>query len=256
MYPWSTKDKGSWVCSWSGKCGGKRMAKQLDCTTSIASTQNNVFHGLHFSQYTTFNRLHHIASRRTGGSISIWGVAWTTSKWNHFNRQMLCESCRLKMISGLAMMVGLKMIRLSSEHHSAGIYWNVSSCICRIAHFRRISILSWCASRTWKVAEYTPRSSLASGGGIHKMRYLPERRLCQSFVHQTRLTCLIFEAIGLLCYCISWLVIIEKISAVHLQGIPCFSIGWFHVPQKVANIQMWDGIPHWEQCWPHCGILT
>jgi len=39
--------------------GGKHKAKQMDCTTSIASTQNNGIHGIHFSQHTTFTRLNH-----------------------------------------------------------------------------------------------------------------------------------------------------------------------------------------------------
>jgi len=47
--------------------GGKHMAKQLDCTTSIASTQNNGIHGIHFSRHTTFNRLNHFASKLKPG---------------------------------------------------------------------------------------------------------------------------------------------------------------------------------------------
>ena len=47
--------------------GGKHMAKQLDCTTSITSTQNNGIHGILFSQHTTFNRVNHVASKRKGG---------------------------------------------------------------------------------------------------------------------------------------------------------------------------------------------
>jgi hypothetical protein len=43
--------------------GGKHMAKQLDCTTSIASTQNNGIHGIHFSLHTTFSRFSHVASK-------------------------------------------------------------------------------------------------------------------------------------------------------------------------------------------------
>jgi len=39
------------------------MAKQLDCTISIASTQNNGIHGIHSSQHTTFNLLNHLANK-------------------------------------------------------------------------------------------------------------------------------------------------------------------------------------------------
>jgi len=47
--------------------GGKHMAKQLDCTTSIASAQNNGIHGIHLGQHTTFNRLNHLPSKRKHG---------------------------------------------------------------------------------------------------------------------------------------------------------------------------------------------
>jgi hypothetical protein len=44
--------------------GGKHMAKQLDCTTSIASTRNNEILCIQFSQYTILNRLNHFASKQ------------------------------------------------------------------------------------------------------------------------------------------------------------------------------------------------
>jgi hypothetical protein len=47
--------------------GGKHMAKQLDCTTSIASTQNNGIHGIHCSLHMTFSRLRHLAWKRKHG---------------------------------------------------------------------------------------------------------------------------------------------------------------------------------------------
>jgi len=75
--------------------GGKYLAKELDCTTSIASTQNNGIHGIQFSQHTTFNRLNCLASNQKHESITIWGVDWTTSKSNHFNLQILCTSSPL-----------------------------------------------------------------------------------------------------------------------------------------------------------------
>jgi hypothetical protein len=133
------------------------MAKQLDCTTSIARTQNNGIHGILFSQHTTFNRLNHLANKQKHGSISIGGVDWTTSKSNHFNLQMLYKISALKLIFGSAMMVGLKIIRISSEHYTTGIFSNVFSSFWNISHLRRTSVLNQWASLTRKVTEYTAR---------------------------------------------------------------------------------------------------
>jgi len=47
--------------------GGKHMAKQLDCTTSITSTQNNGINGIHFGLHTTFSRLSCLASKQKHG---------------------------------------------------------------------------------------------------------------------------------------------------------------------------------------------
>jgi len=44
--------------------GGKHMAKRLDCTTSVATSQNNGIHGILSSQHKTFNRLNRIASKQ------------------------------------------------------------------------------------------------------------------------------------------------------------------------------------------------
>ena len=38
------------------------MAKQLDCTTSIKSAQNNGIHDIHFGLHTTFSKLNCLAS--------------------------------------------------------------------------------------------------------------------------------------------------------------------------------------------------
>jgi hypothetical protein len=43
---------------------GQYMAMELDCATSIASTQNNGINGIHVSQHVTFNRLNDLASKR------------------------------------------------------------------------------------------------------------------------------------------------------------------------------------------------
>jgi hypothetical protein len=78
--------------------GGKHMAKQLDCTTSITRTQNNGIHGIHFGPHTTFSRLSCLASKQKPGLINISGVHWTTSKCNHSNQQMPYESTSLNSI--------------------------------------------------------------------------------------------------------------------------------------------------------------
>jgi len=190
--------------------GGKHMAKQLDCTTSIASTQNNGFHDFHFSQQTTFNRHNHSASKWKRESSSIWGVDWTTSKSSHFNLQMLCKSASQNSISGSAMIVALKINRLFSEHYNTGIFLNVSSSFRHISHSRGGWFLNQCASQTRKVTECTVRWTPATGGGIHKISFLPERWLCQSFVHPTRLTWPIIQASSMPGHCIWRFVIFEK----------------------------------------------
>ena len=137
--------------------GGKHMATQLDCTTSIATTQNNGIHGIQFGPHMTFSRVSHLANKQKPGLINISGVDWTTSKSNHSNQQMPYESIFLNSISGSAMMVGLKMTPISSEHYTTGIFSNVSHSFWHISHFRRTSILNWCASLTVRVVESTAR---------------------------------------------------------------------------------------------------
>jgi hypothetical protein len=63
--------------------GGMRMAKQLDCTTRIESTQNDEIHGVHFGPHITFSRLSHLACKLKPGFINISGVDWITSKSTH-----------------------------------------------------------------------------------------------------------------------------------------------------------------------------
>jgi len=102
--------------------GGKCMAKQLDYTTSIESTQNNGIHGIHFSSRTTFSRLSCLASKQKPGLINISSVDWTTSQLNHSNQQMLYEYSAQNSISGSAMIVGLKMTHPSSEQYTTCIF--------------------------------------------------------------------------------------------------------------------------------------
>jgi len=142
---------------------------------------------------------------------------------------MLYESSSLDSISGSAMIVGLKIIRTSLEHYTTGIFWNVYSAFWHISHFRRNSILNRCALHTRKVAEYTARWTQAISGGICKISFLLERRLCQSFVHLTRPNKQIYRAKSMPGRCTSRFVIFEKISAVHLKSAPGVLLGWFPV---------------------------
>ena len=167
--------------------GGQHMAKQLDCTTSIASTQNNGIHCIHFGPHTTLSRLSHLANKRKHGLINISGMDWTPTKSKHSNQQMPYESGSLNSILCSAMIVRLKMTHLSSEHYSTGIFSNVSGYFWHICHSRHTSIVNRCASLILRVIESTVRCTRVIGGGIHKINFLPERQLCQSFVHPTRL---------------------------------------------------------------------
>ena len=133
------------------------MAKQLDCKTSIESTQNDGIHGIHFGLHTTFSRLRRSASKRKPGLINISGMDWTTSESNYSIRQMPFERSSLNSILGSVMTVGLKITHISSEHYTTGIFSNVSSSFRHISHFRCTSILNRYASLTLRVVESTAR---------------------------------------------------------------------------------------------------
>jgi len=55
---------------------------------------------------------------------------------------MPCERSSLNFILGSVMMVGLKIIHISSEHYTTGIFEKGYSYLCRISHFRHTSISS------------------------------------------------------------------------------------------------------------------
>jgi len=134
--------------------------------------------------------------------------------------------------------------------------WNVYHSFWHISHFRCTWFLNQCASQTQKVAEYTVRWTRVIGGSMHKISFLPEGQLCQSFVHPRRLIWPIFWGISMPARSISQLGIFEKISAGHLQSTPRSSLGWSPVPQMVPKILMRHGIPRLELCCPHSGNLT
>jgi len=168
---------------------------------------------------------------------------------------MLFESSSLNSISGSAMTVGLKMTHISLEHYTTGIFSNLSGFFWHISHFRCTSALNQCASLTRRVVESTARWTRAIGGGIHRINFLPERRLCQSYVHPTRLTWPIFRAISTPGCCISQLAIFEKISAVHQKSASGFLSGWSHGPRRVPRSLTKHGIPRLELCFLNFSIL-
>jgi hypothetical protein len=43
------------------------MAKQLDFTTNIASSQDDGIHGIHFGPHITFSKLNRLASKQKPG---------------------------------------------------------------------------------------------------------------------------------------------------------------------------------------------
>jgi len=232
------------------------MAKQLNCTTSIACTQNHAIHGIHFSPHTTFSRIRHFTNKCKPGLIHISDVDWTTSKSNHSNQQMPYNSSSLNSILGLAMIVGLKMTHISSEHYTTGIFSNISSSFWHIFHSRCTSILNWCSLLTVRVVQSTARWTRVIGGGIQRFNFLPERRMFQSYVHPTKRTWPIFQATSLP-RCLIWqFVIFEKKSAAHLTWAPGLLSGLAHVHQKVWKTLTKHGILQLELCCLHWGILT
>jgi hypothetical protein len=155
---------------------------------------------------------------------------WTTWKSNHFNQRMYYECSSLDLISGMAMIVGLKIIHTSSEHYTTGIYSNLYRSVWHISQLKRTSISNRCGLQTRKVAKPTVRSTQVIGGGMRKISYLLERRLCHSFGHLTRPLGLIFRVTSMPHRCISRSIIFEKISAGHLISMLGFLFGWSPVP--------------------------
>jgi hypothetical protein len=137
--------------------GGKCMGKQLDCTTSIARSRNNGIDGNLFRQQTTFSWLSRLASKRKLELSSISGEDWTTTKSNHSNQHVPNNSSSLNSNARSVMIVGLKIIYLSLEPYTTGIFSNVSTSFWHISNVRRTSILNRCASLTLRVVESTER---------------------------------------------------------------------------------------------------
>jgi len=166
------------------------------------------------------------------------------------------ESSSLNSIWGSTMIVGFKMTHISSQPYTTGIFSNVFSSSWHISHFMHTSKWNRCATLTLRVVESTVRWTREPGGGIHRINFLPERQLCQSYVHLMRLTWQIVLAIGTPGACISRFIIFQKISGRHLQTTPGFLSRGFHVPGKVPKRLTKHCITWLELCGLNFGILT
>ena len=154
------------------------------------------------------------------------------------------------------MIFGLKIVQISSEHYTTTVFPNVYSFFRNISHFRRTSILSLCPLQAQKVAKYTATWTWPICGGIRKISFLPEWRLCQSYVNSTRPHWPIFGATSMLGCSISQLVIFEKISAAHEKYAAGFPFSSSCVPRKGLKILTRSGIPWLALSCSHSGILT
>jgi len=235
--------------------GDQHIAKQLDCTTSIASSLNNEIHGVHFAQHMTFNRPNHVSSIQICGWINIWVVDWTSFIWNDFNQHMLYKCSSLDSILGSPMFVGSMIICTSSEHYTCWMPLDEYCSFVHISHFRRTSILNQCALQTLTVVEYMARWTWMIAGWLCKVSALPERQLCHLVVHLTKTTWLMFQATSMPGCCNSQLPIFEKISIVQLNCVPGIMFGRSPVPHKVPTMLTKHNIPQFEQCRPYSEIL-
>jgi hypothetical protein len=110
----------------------------------------------------------------------------------------------------LGMIIGLKVTYIFSEHYTTGKFSNVSSSIWHITHVRHASIFIRSSTLTLMVVECTARWPCVIGTGIQIINFLPERRLCQPYMHPTWLTWPIIQTIGMPHCCISQLVTLRR----------------------------------------------
>ena len=169
---------------------------------------------------------------------------------------MLYESSSLDSISGSAMIVGLKIIRTSSEHYTTGIFSNVYSSFWHISHFRRTSILNILRLADWQSRQiysemntgdwwWDTQDQLPAGATIVPVICASDKTHLTNFSgdqHAWPLYLTIGNIRKDICRT-------PKKRAWILVGlIPC--------PPKGAKILTRHGIPRLELCCPHSGILT
>ena len=232
------------------------MAKKLRRIRRIVGTESYRIHGIQFGPHPTFNKLNDLTRTPKPRLITILSIDWRTSKSDYFNEQMPFIGCSLNAIFVLAIKVELTIIHISLEYFTRGISSNVYQAFGHISHSRYTLVLNQCASQTRKVMEYTAWQTQAICGGIPSINFLLERRLCQAFVHATRLTLSIFQAFSILVHTISKIVIFEMKSAAHLQSTPGNSLSWFAVFCRVPKSMKRHGIPQLQLRCQHSGILT
>jgi len=143
--------------------GGNHRAKQLDCTTSITSNQNNGIHPIHFGQLTTFKTLNRLGSKQKCGQDNIWNRDCTTSIVNLFYQQMPSKSYSRNLVSGSVMTFWMKLIHISSAHYTTGLLSNVYCFFWHISHFSSNVILNLCSLCSGKFTEYTVCGTLVNG---------------------------------------------------------------------------------------------
>jgi hypothetical protein len=135
--------------------GGRGVAKQLDCRTSIVCTQNNGVHGVRVGPHTPFSRLSHYARIPKPGLNDTSGMDCPTNILNYSNQHIPYQSSSQNSISSFAIMVALWMTHIASEQYFTGISSNVSSSFGHISHCKCISILNQCTLLTLRVIQST-----------------------------------------------------------------------------------------------------
>lgn len=115
----------------------------------------------------------------------------------------------------------------------------------------------WTSGTYWvgKSCKQTATWLLVMACKICKICFLPEQRLCHSFVDQTRLTWPTIWAISMTCCYIGPFVIFELISPGHPTSSSGFEFGASVVPRKVPKVLMKLGIARLKLCCPHSWIL-
>jgi len=85
------------------------MAKQLDCTTNITSTESYDIHGIYVSPHITYNKLNHLANKWTYWLSMIRGMDWKTLLLNYSIQKIPRKSSSLNLIPCFAMKAGLRI---------------------------------------------------------------------------------------------------------------------------------------------------
>jgi len=163
------------------------MAEQLDCRTTIASSQT--MESMPSISVSIQLSIGAIIQAPENNVNRLTSEVWTGQ---HQNRNVGISrypgNADQTRFWARRWFVGLMIIVISSEHDNTGIFSHVYHFFCHISHFQRTTILNLCASQNWTVTQYSARWTLVTGVGIRRISFLVERQLGQLFVHPTRLT--------------------------------------------------------------------